>query len=218
MILNNSPLPVDGNYITDKSLSTVAFSAKDIRKIIENLDSSKAHGHDNLSTRMLKICGDSICVPLEIIFKQALLNGLFPSERKKWNIVPLNKRSDKQNIENYRPVSLLPICGRIFERLIFNEVFHYLSANNFISKNQYGFQPGGPCITQLLSITHEIFISFDNELEVKSVFLDISKAFDKVWHEGLIFKSKQNVSSGELLHILSDFLSNGKQRVVLNCQ
>ena len=218
LIPNNSPFPADVNYITVKRLSTVTFSAKDIGKIIQNLDSNKAHGHDNLSIRMLKICRDSICVPLEMIFKQALLTGVFPSEWKKGNIVPIHKKGDKQNIKNYRPVSLLPICGKIFERLIFNEMFIYFSANKLISKNQSGFQPGDSCINQLLSITHEIFTSFDNGLEVRSVFLDISKAFDKVWHEGLIFKLKQNGISGELLHILSNFLSNRKQRVVLNGQ
>ena len=80
LIPNNSSLPADVNYITDKRLSTVTFSARDIGKIIQNLDSNKAHGHDNLSIRMLKICGDSICVPLEMIFKQAFLTGVFPSE------------------------------------------------------------------------------------------------------------------------------------------
>ena len=89
-------------------------------------------------------------------------------------------------------------------------MFNYFSVNKLISKNQSGFQPGDSCINQLLSITYEIFTSFDDELEVRKVFLDISKAFDKVWHEGLIFKLKQNGISGELLHILSYFLSNRK--------
>ena len=167
---------------------------------------------------MLKICGDSIYEPLETIFRQALLTGAFPSEWKKGNIVAVHKKSDKQNINNYRPVSLLPICGKIFERLIFNEMFKFFTSNNLISPNQSGFKPGDSCINQLLSITHEIYKSFDDGLEVRGVFLDISKAFDKVWHEGLIFKLKQNGISGDLLQILSDFLSNRKQRVVLNGQ
>ena len=91
-----------------------------------------------------------------------------------------------------------------------------LTISPLISKNQSGFQPGDSCINQLLSITYEIFTSFDNRLEVRSVFLDISKAFDKVWQEGLIFKLKLDGISGELFHILSDFLSNRKQRVVVN--
>ena len=74
---------------------------------------------------MLRICGDSICTPLEIIFSQALLTGVFPSEWKKGSIVPVHKKSDKQNIKNYLPVSLLPICGKIFEGLIFNEMFRF---------------------------------------------------------------------------------------------
>ena len=78
---------------------------------------------------MIKICGDSICVLLEMIFKQSLLTGVFPFKLKKGNIAPIHKKGDKQNIKNYRPVSLLPICGKIFERLIFNEMFIYFSAN-----------------------------------------------------------------------------------------
>ena len=134
------------------------------------------------------------------------------------NIVPIDKKRDKQNIKNYPPVSLLPICGKILESLIFNEMFIYFSSNKLISKNQSSFQTGDSRINQLLSITHEIFTSFDNGLEVRSISLDISKAFDKVWHEGLIFKLKQNGISGRLLHISSHFLSNRKQRVVVNGQ
>ena len=90
--------------------------------------------------------------------------------------------------------------------------------NSSLKSSPVSIQPGDSCINQLLSITHEIFASFDNGLEVKSVFLDISKALDKVWHERLTFKWKQNYTSGELLHILSDALSNRKQRVVLDGQ
>ena len=95
-------------------------------------------------------------------------------------------------------------------------MFIYFSANKFISKNQSVFQPSNSCINQLLSITYETFTSLDNGLEVRSVFLDISKSFDKVWHKWLIFKLKQNGISGELLHILSEFLSNRKH--MLNSQ
>ena len=167
---------------------------------------------------MLKICGDTICKPLELIFKQALTTGVFPSEWKKGNIVPCYKKGDKQNIKNYRPVSLLPICGKIFERLIFNEMFSFFLANNLLAPNQSGFKPGDSCINQLLSITHEIYSSFDDGFEVRSVFLDISKAFDKVWHKGIIFKLLQNGILDDLLNILSDFLRNRKQRVTLNGQ
>ena len=96
-------------------------------------------------------------------------------------------------------------------------MFKFFTSNNLISPNQLGFKPGDSCINQL-SITHEIYKSLDDGLEVRGVFLDMSKAFNKVWHKGLIFKLKQNGISGDLLQILSDFLSNRKQRVVLNGQ
>ena len=89
------------------------------------------------SMHMLKICGDTICKPLELNFKQARTTGMFPSEWKKGSIVP--------------------ICGKFFERLILNEMFRFFLANNLLAPNQYGFKPGDSCINQLLSITHEIY-------------------------------------------------------------
>ena len=167
---------------------------------------------------MLQLCGNSICKPLELILKQSMESGSFPSEWKKGNVVPIHKKDDKQCLSNYRPVSLLPICGKIFEKLIFNEMFKFFIENELISPNQSGFKPGDSCTNQLLAITHEMYKSFDEVFEVRGVFLDISKAFDKVWHEGLIFRLKQDGVSGNLINLLCDFLKNRKQRVLLNGQ
>ena len=121
-------------------------------------------------------------------------------------------------MRNYRPVSSLSICAKIFERIIYNRIFEYLIEKSLTTENQYGFKPGDSCINQLLSITHDIYKSLDDGFEGKGVFLDISKAFDKFWHEGLIYKLKQNGVSGKLLNIIKDFLDSRKQRVVLNGQ
>ena len=101
---------------------------------------------------------------------------------------------------------------------MFNEMFNFFIENKLISSNQSGFKPGDSCINQLLSITHEMYKSFDVGLEVRSAFLDISKAFHKVWHDGIIYKLTQNGISGNLLNLLEDFLKERKQRVVLNGQ
>ena len=92
----------------------------------------------------------------------------------------------------------------------------YFLDNNLISSNQFGFRPGDSCINQLLSISHDIFTSFHNGLEVRGVFLDISKAFDKVLRDGLIYKLIQNGIKDKLLCILIEFLKNRQQRIVLN--
>ena len=95
-------------------------------------------------------------------------------------------------------------------------MFDFFSKNNLLSPSQSAFRPGDSCINQLLSINHEILSAFDMGFEVRGIFLDISKAFDKVWHDGLIFKLRQNGIRGEMINILEDFLRNRKQRIVLN--
>ena len=97
-------------------------------------------------------------------------------------------------------------------------MFNFFSKNNLLSSNQSRFRPGDSCINQFLSVNNEILSAFDMELEVRGAFLDISKAFDRVWHDGLIFKLRQNGICGEMINILEDFLNDRKQRVVLNGQ
>ena len=143
--------------------------------MIKILDSNKSHGHDNISVRMLKICGVSVCKPLEIIFRTCLNHGKFPEEWKKANVVPVFKKGDKEGVKNYRPVSLLPICSKIFERIIYNNTYNYLIDNNLISQNQSDFKCGDSCISQLISIRHGILNSLDEGYEVRGVFLDISR-------------------------------------------
>ena len=156
LIKNSSKLPSHLHHLTDNRLSSVRFSQDEIAKIIQNLDPNKAHGADNISIGILKICGSSICKPLEMIFKQWIDSGVFSSKWKKANTVSICKKGDKQALENYCPVSLLPICGQILEILMFNEMINFFIENKLISSNQSGFKPGDSCNNQLLSITHEI--------------------------------------------------------------
>ena len=97
-------------------------------------------------------------------------------------------------------------------------MFTVFTENNLITPNQSEFRPGDSCANQLLAITHEIYKSFDEGLVIRWVFLDISKAFDKVWHEGLLLKLNRNGISGNLMNLLRDFVSCRKQRVILNGQ
>ena len=200
---------------TDNSLYSVKFSAENILQIINKLDSNKAHGHDAISIRMLKICGSFVFRPLQIIYKSCLHRGKFPQELQKANVLPVHKKNDKQLVKNYRPTSLLPLCGKIFELILYNSLFNFLNLNDLISPAQSGFKPGDSCINQLLSIAHEIYHSMDEGYEIRGVFLDISKAFDKVWDEGLVFKLKQNGISGNFLNSLEDFPRIGNKELFL---
>ena len=123
-------------------------------------------------------------------------------------------------VKHYRPISLLPIFAKIFERVIYNSLFNYFQSNTLFTPSQSGFLPGDSCDAELLSTVREIQTAFDENptVDVKGVFLDISKAFDKNWHDGIIFKLKAYGVEGELLLRLKSFLKNREQRVALNGQ
>ena len=216
---NNSKIPGSQTYITDSKLSSLQFEDKDI-KIIRSFDTNKAHEHDGISIKMFKICDLVIIKPLSIIFRNCINHNTLPDLWKKSNICPNHKKGDKQIINNYRPVSLLPICGKIFERLIFNSLFEYLEKYTLLSAHQSGFQASDSCLNQLLSIVHNIYTAFDAYPTLNHVefFSDMSKAFGKVWHEGLIFKLPSVGISDALLDLIGSFLENRFQSVVLNGQ
>ena len=131
-----------------------------------------------------------------------------------------NNKSDKQLVKNYRPISLLSIFGKIFEKTIFNKIYSLFLEEKLLNPNQPRFCPSDSSANQLLAIAHEIFEAFDCNppLEIRSVFLDISKAFDKVWHKGLLYKLKSLGFSGELYNLLENYLPGRLQRAVLNGQ
>ena len=219
LIDTGSVLP-DDVYYTDQRLNTIEFNGEKIASFIKALDVNKAHGWDEISIRMVKLCGESLVKPLISIFSLSLNSGKFPSNWKKANVVPVYKKGDKSVIKNYRPVSLLPIFSKLFEKCIYDNLYTYFESKGLFTTCQSGFRKGDSCIAQLLSITHDIFKGFDANptLNTRGVFLDISKAFDRVWHEGLIFKLKAYGVSGSLLTLLCDFLTNRAQRVLLNGQ
>ena len=199
-------------------LTEFTISDEKIILIIRSLNPNKAHGWDDVSIRMIKLCDDVLLLPLKLIFENCLSQGIFPEMWKKANVVPVHKKNFKNLKQNYRPIPLLPIFGKILEKLIFDTLYQHLAVNNVLNPNQSGFRPGDSMINQLLSIVNSIFQAFDCNptLEVRSVYLDISKAFDWVWHKDLLYKLRQCGISGKLLAIIQSFPANRKQRTVLN--
>ena len=103
---------------TDKQLRNLSINENDISTIISNLDPNKSHGWDNLSVRKIKLCDDSLIYPLKCILKEHSKKANILIAGKKANVVPVHKKESKSLIKNYRPISLLPILGNIFEGLI----------------------------------------------------------------------------------------------------
>ena len=187
-----------------------------VLRLIRSLDSKKAHGCDEISIAMIKICDLSIVEPLCIIFEDCLETGMYPSLWKQAKVIPIHKKDSRRGKTICPRISLLPIFGKLYEKIIFDSVYNHLRQNGLLTPHQSGFQPGDSTINQLLSI--KIYCSSENipSLETRAVFLDLSKDFDRVWHEGLLYKLECSGISGELSTLLRSFLTNRQQRVVLN--
>ena len=111
---------------SNSSLGIIDIDAGKVLKLIRSLDSRKAHGRDKISVSMIKMCENSVVIPLCTIFKKRLETGVYPSIWKQANVIPIHKKNNRQCKSNYRPISLLPIFGKIFEKLIFYEIYNYL--------------------------------------------------------------------------------------------
>ena len=126
---------------TNLSLKSVDFTEQ-VQNIVEHirkLNSNKAHGHDMISIKMMKMFDNSIAHPLFKIYKSCIRKNYFPKKWKMANVVPVYKKNEKNFVQNYRPISLLPICGKIFEKVIFSSLYTYIFLNGFISDKKSGY-------------------------------------------------------------------------------
>ena len=128
---NNSKLPINQIFLTKSRLSSLHINEDEILKIIRALNIHKAHGHDDISIRMIKICDKSLLKPLTTVFQNSMKSSCYPFIWKRSNI-PVHKKNDKQLVKNYRPISLLPIFAKIFEKIIFDKLYNFLSQDSLI--------------------------------------------------------------------------------------
>ena len=171
-----------------------------------------------MSNTLLKQCASSLYCPISIIAQSSFNAGIFPKLWKLANVVPLHKKGDKNCKSNYRPIALLSNVSKVLERLVYNAFYDHCSKNKLLSSKNSGFKKGDGAINQMICMTDKIYKALDNGKNVAMVFLDISKAFDRVWHRGLLYKLKLFGVSGSLYRWFEDYLCNRSQKVVLNGQ
>ena len=144
-VINDSVLP-NFSYLTNEKIDQIPIDNDNIVSLIRKLNPNKANGSDGISGRMLLLCNDSVVLPLRIIFGNILSTATYP-EWKLANVTPMFRKGDKQLIGNYRPISLLPLCGKMFEKIIFNNLYKHLTTHHLITKNQSGLRPGDSTTT-----------------------------------------------------------------------
>ena len=146
--------------------------------------------------------------PLSVIYKNFLQPEVFPDDWKKGNKSLVHIKNSKQIVKNYPPLFLLPICSKIFEKLIFDSIYEFINKNIFSATTNQDSELM-TCIHQLIAITHIIFSPFHSNcsFEGRGVFFDLSKAFDRVWHDGLLYKGKSNETKGKLFKFIESLLN-----------
>ena len=202
-------------YITDKELSEINFNDTEVLDLLKTIDTSKATGPDGISPRLLKEAADVIYIQLAHIIRLSLATCRVPKAWKKAHVLPLHKKNSKDKMNNYRPISLLSCTSKLLERIVFKYVFNYFRDNFLVSLFQSGFIPGDSTVNQLVNIYHILCKALDNKKDVRIVFCDISKAFDKVWHAGIIHKLESMGIKGPLLLWFRNYLADRYQRVVI---
>jgi hypothetical protein len=165
---------------------------------------------------MLKSTSETICIPLTIIFNSSLQKGIFPSTRNITRVVPAFTKDDKSNPSNYRPIALLSCIGKVMERALYKYTYNFIFEHSLLYAYQSVFFNGHSTLYQLLEMYQSVCQNLDERLSTILIFCDTSKAFDRVWHEGLIKKLKSYGISGDLLIWFKNYLSDSRQFVFVN--
>lgn len=206
----------EDDILMNMGLNNISVTKDDVTDLINCIDVTKACGPDGISPRMIREAGSSISEPLNKIFNECLKTGKMPRMWKQAHVIPIYKKGSRNLVDNYRPVSLLSCIGKLFERIVFKYLFNYLRDNDILSRFQSGFMPGDSTVNQLVHLYHIFSEALDQRKIVRVVFCDISKAFDRVWHDGLIYKLKRIGITGGLLSWFQNYLSDRYQRVVID--
>ena len=215
---HSEPLPKlpDFQFLTDARIQNIQTSELEVQRLLSKLNVHKSTGPDAIGNWVLKHCSSSLCKPLTALFNKSLSDGIFPSVWKQANVCPVFKKGSKSDKSNYRPISLLSNMSKILEKIVYKRLYEYLTDNDLLTKQNSGFKKNDSTINQLLKIVHQIYQDINDGKDTCKVFLEVSKAFDKVWHEGLTFKIKQMGITGCLFEWLKSYISQRYQNVVLN--
>ena len=211
--LEINPIPSFYDYLPNSNLSSIYMgdcTPNEIMKIISELQNGKA---SDIPTHVIKKSSRFISPILSVLYNKCINDGIFPNELKVGKISPIYKKDKEELLENYRPVYTLPIFGKIFEKIIFSRLYSFLSSQNLMYENQYGFRKSH-------STTHAINYSVDyiesclkDKEHVVGIFIDLSKAFDTISHDKLLHKLNNHGIRGNALQLIKSYLSNRSQYV-----
>ena len=192
------------------------FTISDIEKEIDTLSSDSAPGPDGTPAVLLKNCKSSLAVPIYLHWRKSLDETSTPKLHKTSIITPIYKGDDQGDPVNYRPVALTSHIVKVFEKVVRRKLVAHLEGNNLFNSNQHGFRGGRSCLSQLLAHVDTVLSYLEQGYNVDTIYLDFSKAFDKVDHTLLLKKLQNYGIHGKLLGWIKSFLTGRLQYVIVN--
>jgi hypothetical protein len=190
------------------SLDEIELNDSLLLEELSNIKLTSAPGPDNISGSTLKICAETLVLPLLHIMKLSFFSSTVPTEWLKASVTAIYKKGDKTLASNYRPISLTSICCKLMERIISKQLINFALKHNVIPSQQHGFLPGRSVVTCLLECVNDWTLEIDNFRPVNVLYLDFEKAFDRVPHQRLLVKLSHFGIRGHLLKWIQAFLSN----------
>lgn len=203
------------NY-TFPSMEEIIINPSGIVKLIDSLKLSSSSGLDNINSKILKNTKHVSSLILALLFTQSLSTGDIPTDWRLGKVIPIRKGGDCRLPSNYRPISLTSVCCKLLEHIIYSHISKFLDHHNFFSECQHGFRSGYSCETQLAFFTHDLHMNLDCNYQTDAIFLDFSKAFDKVPHILLLSKLRALNIRSDIINWITNFLSNRYQCVCAN--
>ena len=161
---------------------------EELERVIASLNKNASAGYEEIPMLVIKQCTGYILKPLGRIFNVSFQSGIFPDQMKRAKIKPLFKKGDKQNMQNYRPISVLSVFSKILEKLIYNRLLSFLKQHHILTKAQHDFRENKSTETASQSFIESVQEALDNRRKVIGIFLDLSKAYDVINHETLLDK------------------------------
>lgn len=185
----------------------------EIEQVISSLKNSTAPGKDGISVKIVKLLKEYISKPLAHIINLCFESSVVPKHFKESIVVPIYKAGNKNEMTNFRPISLINSFGKIFEKCLNNRLWSFLNKNNIISKNQFGFQKNIGTEKPLQILISQVLQSFNKNKKTIAIFLDLQKAFDTVSHSKLLEKLNKIGIRGNVLKLFTNYLQDRSQQV-----
>ena len=211
--LRINPLPSFTDYLPTSIPSSIYLRECDCQEIIDIISDLRNGKSSDIPIHVIKKSCTIIAPYLVKYFNDCMLNGYFPCELKTGRISPIYKKEDVQLLENYRPVSTLPVFGKIFEKIIYSRLYSFLISKGIINENQFGFRKGHSTSNALNYSVEHIESLLAQKQHVLGIFIDLSKAFDTIDHRKLTTKLERYGIRGNALQLITSYLSNRKQYV-----